>query len=134
MNKYMITTENGVSRIYFDKDNDSITGLAAANLTTCTAIVIIGDQGIAMIHDEGFLSIEGIDEQLCSMGKLSKWFVYYNATHYDSLRPKGNGLNKGLLAMQPLIEKYSSTFQDASVFRGLSACFMQLKLEKLRYL
>lgn len=100
-------TENGSARISFSDTPDYIQGLCAKGLSTCTAIVIIGSDGVSVIHDEGFLSIESIKKEFDFVGTLKEWSIFYNP---KTLKEKE--LASRLKEMKPLLDdaKYSHKY------------------------
>jgi hypothetical protein len=74
---FLKVAENGSARILFSSKN-KFSGICIDNLTTCTGIVVIGTEGIVVIHDEGFLDIESIENEFNSVGKIKNWTIFYN--------------------------------------------------------
>lgn len=98
---YLSITENGSGRIIFSKTDASILGLCISNLSTCTGIVIIGNEGMAVVHDESFLMIESLEQEFGFIGELREWFVFYNPRYL-----KDAALRSRQQAMALISEKY----------------------------
>jgi len=111
---YINITENGAGKILFSKVSENFEGLAITNLTTCTAILIIGDEALVLIHDEGFLSIESIREMFDAVGTLKQWSIFYNPNAL-----KGEELQARIAEMQLLMDHYGDKYisGDDAVFR-----------------
>lgn len=105
--KYLEITENGSGRLIFSNNDESIVGLSILNLSTCTGIVIIGKKGISVIHDEGFLKLDGIEEEFNFVGELKQWYIFYNPKYL-----KGEELNSRYDEMKQLIEKYNGKYKN----------------------
>jgi len=106
---YIKVTENGSGRISFSNKTNLVKGLSVEGLTTCTAIVIIGDQGMAVIHDEGHSSIEHIKKEFKFVGNVTEWAIFYN-----SEKLQDDGLISRKKDMEDLIGNYNETLKRAA--------------------
>lgn len=126
--RFFNITENGSGRIHFNKSPADIAGFTIKGLETCTGIVIFGDKGVSVIHDESFLSIESIDEEFKHVGKINEWSIFYNPNLL-----KGNELADRYESMAHIINKYKISYisgnEKGSLREAISGC---IKVEKTK--
>lgn len=81
---YLQVVQDGAAILNY-KNTDRIQGLFTCGLETCTAIIIIGKEGIALIHDTGRLSSDSIVNIFKALGEIEEWAIAYNPKTYKDI-------------------------------------------------
>lgn len=71
--RYINVTENGIARLSYSRSPENIKGLYTTGLQSCAAILIVGEQGIVLIHDFGKMNRESIIQEFSFVGQLKWW-------------------------------------------------------------
>lgn len=75
---YINICQNSVGRIRRDVTPVEYAGLYTSGIETCFVIVIIGEQGVSMIHNSGKIAEADIDKEFQHIGPVISWTLAYN--------------------------------------------------------
>lgn len=75
---YLEATQDGIVRlIYNEEASKNVQGLYTGGLQSCIAIIIIGDQGISLIHNSGRITAATIKRECEAVGKIKYWTLAF---------------------------------------------------------
>ena len=82
MPKYIEVTQDGCARLIRGVSPSDIEGIYTDGLLSCIAIIIVGSNGIALIHDTGALSVASVLREFDSVGRVIYWTLAVNTKYY----------------------------------------------------
>lgn len=105
MPKYIEVTQDGCARLIRGVTPADIEGIYTDGLLTCIAIIIVGANGVALIHDTGSLSVASILREFDAVGQILYWTIAFNPEYYPGGKDNENLQRKNSRFIEEVEEK-----------------------------